>query len=391
MRAFYAAHKKRINWTAGFAAVGLLVWLFVMFFVTPYNHSIDRSEAFYVSTTELRSTSARATVLNIDGDKGQVRLEDGARKDSILEVTFYQMEPAPGDTVLIDVMRGGEISSGVVEYWRMPGVILLAVLFVLLVVIVAGRQGLMSVAGLVISICVIAFGLIPTVVNGANAFWACIASAFVIAIISIVVAHGWRYRTFVSLCSILLVLTLAILLALFGGWIGYLTGVYDETSANLLYASGPGIDLRGVLVGGIIIATLGVLDDIITAQTAAVDELHKAQPKLTFKQLFAHGRSVGGEHVASLVNTLALAYIGVSLPVVISMVIHFNPTRSIWALLNTEFISQEIIRTLVSSMALVLAIPIATAIASWAILHKAQIIAILKGRKHKSGGRHAAN
>ena len=376
----YKKHKKAIIGGGIFAGVVALLLLFVWFFITPYNHGVERQRqgTFYASENEVKYTAVRAKVLSVDGKRGQVRVEDGVRKDAVIDVRFWQIEPSVGDRVLVDVERGGTVSDAATNFWRIPGIVLLAILFVVLIVVVAGRQGVMSIVGLLVSVGVIAFGLIPAVLNGVSAFWASVASAFVIALVSVVVSHGWRWRTAVSLVSILLVLSLAVLLALLGGWMGHLTGIYDEVSAALAFTAETSIDMRGVLVGGIIIATLGVLDDIITAQTAAIDELHKAQPKLTFTQLFLHGRSIGREHVAALVNTLALAYIGVALPLVLSLVLNFDSTRSIWLLFNSEFIAQEVVRTLVSSMALVLAIPVSTAIAAWAILHKQQIFATLK-------------
>lgn len=378
-------YKKPLLWLAATTGILALASVLVWFFVSPYDTSIDKTESFYVSENAPSRTSARATVVAIEGGKGSVKIEDGARRGLIVDVTFISVRPTPGDRVLVDMDRSGLTNGYATEFWRIPGIALLTFLFILLVVIVGGKQGLMSIVGLATSVLVIAAGLIPAVLNGVNAFWACVAAAFAIAIISVVVAHGWRWRTGVSLLSILFILCVAVGFALLGGWLGHLTGIYDETS-SLLATTESAIDLRGVLVGGIIIATLGVLDDIVTAQTAAIDELHKAQPKLTFSQLFTHGRSVGREHVASLVNTLALAYIGVSLPIVLSMVLNFDPTRSILLLFNSEFISQEIIRTLVSSMALVIAVPAATAIGAFLILHKNQIFATLKRSKPKSGG-----
>ena len=135
-------------------------------------------------------------------------------------------------------------------------------------------------------------------------------------------------------------------------------GMGTEESVLLQFGPLENIDLRGLLLGGIVIGALGVLDDITTAQTAVVDELRRANPRMTFRQLYAAGISVGREHIASLINTLALAYVGASLPLL--MLFTINDAMPLWVTLNSEFIAEEIVRTLVGSSALLIAVPIST-------------------------------
>jgi uncharacterized membrane protein len=123
------------------------------------------------------------------------------------------------------------------------------------------------------------------------------------------------------------------------------------------------VNLRGLLLGGIIIGCLGVLDDITTAQTAAIDEIGKANPKMTFKELHRAGISVGREHIASLINTLALAYVGASLPLLLLFTV--QEESPFWVVLNSEFLAEEIIRTLVGSSTLLFAVPITTWLAAY--------------------------
>jgi len=120
------------------------------------------------------------------------------------------------------------------------------------------------------------------------------------------------------------------------------------------------IDLKGLLLGGIIIGALGVLDDVTTGQAAAVDEIHKANPTLPFIELYRRGLSVGREHITSLVNTLALAYIGAGLPLL--LLFTTNTVQPLWVAMNAESIVEEIIRTLVGSTTLIFAVPITTAL-----------------------------
>lgn len=365
------------------AAFFLVVYFGVSTFLTPYTRQHIPDAIFYKSKNADKPTTVRSTVVKVEGEELLVRLEEGPRMDDHVRIKYVQsMDPKPGDRVLIHVLPGGELSQYTTSHWRVPGIIGLAFLFVLLVFSISGRRGAASLVGLAISIGVIALGLIPAVLNGANAFWASVVSAFIIATLAIMTAHGWRWRTVVSLASIFTILGLTVLLAMLGEKMGYLTGIYDETSA-LLQIRDMSIDMRGVLIGGIIIATLGVLDDVVTTQTATIDELYKAQPKLTVRKLIRHGLSVGNEHVVALVNTLALAYVGVSLPIILSIVVNMNYNNSLLFLFNSEFIAQEIIRTLVSGMALVAAVPLSTVVAAVLIKHQSEIFAKLKIARRK--------
>jgi uncharacterized membrane protein len=135
---------------------------------------------------------------------------------------------------------------------------------------------------------------------------------------------------------------------------------YNKTLEN--------INLQGLFLGGVLIGTLGVLDDITTAQTAVVAELKRANNSLSWKELYIRSLSVGREHIASLVNTLAFAYIGASFPVFLSYI--FASNLPWWVLLNSDQIVEEIIQTLVGSSALVVAVPVSSYLAArWFASH----------------------
>jgi len=141
-----------------------------------------------------------------------------------------------------------------------------------------------------------------------------------------------------------------------------LFGLGSEESLDLQYGALKNINLQGLLLAGIIIGALGVLDDITTAQTAAVAELKLANAKLSFDELYRRGMAVGKEHITSLVNTLALAYAGASLPMLLLFTVYQQP---LWVTLNSEFVVEEVVRTVVGSLALTVAVPITTFLAAY--------------------------
>jgi uncharacterized membrane protein len=344
-------------------------------YLTPYKENTRVQSEFYLSRQSPQATDVRARVVDISNSTVTVLIEDGAQKGQQVEVGDGGQTLNMEERVLLRVGSNGQLSEYISAPWRIPGLILLGALFVLAVLLVSGRKGLASLAGLTISVGVIIGGLIPALLAGVNAFTACIVAAFVIATFAITTAHGFKKRTLVSLGSIYVVLICTAVLALIGEHLGRLTGIYDETS-TLLQVHNSVIDVRGLLIGGIIIATLGVLDDVVTTQTAAIDELHKANPRLSFWQLVRRGYAVGTEHVIALVNTLALAYVGVSLPMVLSITLS-SQSQSLLSILNSEFIAQEVVRTLVSSIALVLAVPLSTVVAAVCIARPSRLFAIL--------------
>lgn len=372
-----AAHRQKIISALAVAVLLVAVSVWLGQIVSPYKERRQVDHAFYAVASGDQNVVLRAVVQSVSSGEARVTLQDGPQQGQDVTVKNSITNAQPGQVILVAARPDGSASSYAFSEWRIPGLLLLLGLFLALVFLVIGRRGIASVAGLFVSIIVITAGLIPAIMQGVNAFYASVIAAFVIATLSIIVAHGLRWRSVVSLMSIYLVLLLTVGLALLGGAVAYLTGVYDDTSA-ILRVQHIAIDLRGVLTGGIVIATLGVLDDVITAQTAAVDEIHNANPKLSIKELYRRGHSVGSEHVISLVNTLALAYAGASLPVVLAIIANANTYSSALLIFNAEFIAQEIVRTLVSSMALVAAVPIATLVAAVAIKKKRVIFAIIK-------------
>jgi len=120
------------------------------------------------------------------------------------------------------------------------------------------------------------------------------------------------------------------------------------------------INMRGLLLGGMLIGALGVLDDLVTTQASAVFELHHANPSLGFRGLYNSAMRIGQDHVAATVNTLVLAYAGASLP----MLLLFSLARGDYgSLINYAFVAEEIVRTLVGSLGLIAAVPITTVVA----------------------------
>ncbi len=289
----------------------------------------------------------------------------------------------PGDGVVVAAAdEEGGTAYYVVDRYRMPALGLAVGLFFALAVLLSRGRGITAILGLGITALVLARFIVPAIVGGGNPLVVSLVGALVIAFASIYLAHGFSLRTSIAVGSTLVTLIIASVLAIVFVGLANLFGLGSEEAFYLQLAPVEQLNLRGLLLGGIILGALGVLDDITTAQAAAVDELRKANPALSVQELYRRGLSVGTEHITSLVNTLFLAYAGASLPLFILFTI-YNETP-VWVALNSEFVAEEIVRTLVGSVALILAVPITTVAAAIILSRRgpASIDGMAEGHRH---------
>jgi len=269
-----------------------------------------------------------------------------------------------GDVLIVVATKvGQETNYYIQDRYRLPGLAIMLLSFVALSIILAGKRGLGSLIGLLISVMILTGYLVPSLIAGQNPVLVTLLGSFGIISLTLFISHGFRLRTFISFGSTLATLAIAYALSVFFVVIAQMFGVGSEETFYLTYAAGSDIDLRGIFLAGIIIGMLGVLDDVTMGQASAIDEIKKANPAARFRELYQAGMSVGKDHIASLVNTLALAYVGASLPLFILLYIN-SSNVPIWITLNSEFIAQELVRSISGSLAIVLAVPITSFIAA---------------------------
>ncbi|MGW1025591.1 YibE/F family protein [Streptomyces sp. NPDC002577] len=253
-----------------------------------------------------------------------------------------------------------ELQYSVTDVNRRFPVALLAGIFALAVVVVGRMRGLMALVALAISFMVLTLFILPAVLQGSNPLVVAVVGASAIMLIALYLCHGLSARTSVAVLGTLFSLLLIGLLgALFIDWAS-LTGNTDD-STGLIHGLYPKIDMSGLLLAGVIIGSLGVLDDVTVTQTSAVWELHEADPTVGWRKLYRAGLRIGRDHIASVVNTLVLAYAGAALPLLLLFSI---AQSSVGAVANSELVAEEIVRTLVGSIGLVASVPLTTALAA---------------------------
>ncbi|WP_405465016.1 YibE/F family protein [Streptomyces griseoaurantiacus] len=252
------------------------------------------------------------------------------------------------------------LQYAVTDVKRTLPMVLLAGIFAVAVVVVGRMRGLAALISLAVSFLLLSFFILPAILQGSNPLAVAVVGSSAIMLIALYMCHGLSARTSVAVLGTLISLGLiGVLGSVFLGWAA-LTGNTDD-STGLIHGLYPDIDMSGLLLAGVIIGSLGVLDDVTVTQTSAVWELHEANPALGRRALYRAGIRIGRDHIASVVNTLVLAYAGAALP----LLLLFSVARSdVGTVATSELVAEEIVRTLVGSIGLVASVPVTTALAA---------------------------
>ncbi len=287
-------------------------------------------------------------IMEIDYGKRQVRSDD------------YML--AVGDKVVVSISKTPEnvINAYFVDFVRTTPILWLTGIFAAAIILISRWKGVRALLSTVFSLYIIIDYIIPHILVGEDPLRVSIIGSIILLGVTLYLTYGWTLKTHAAVISMMIVLLLTGALSALFVVFTKLNGTGDENVMFLMQVMETPINLRGLLLGGMIIGALGVLDDLVTTQAAAVFELHHANPNFRFRDLYNSAMRIGQDHVAATVNTLVLAYAGASLP----MLLMFSLAKGDYAyLVNFSFIAEEIVRTLVGSLGLIAAVPLTTAIA----------------------------
>ncbi|OGK64495.1 hypothetical protein A2313_04885 [Candidatus Roizmanbacteria bacterium RIFOXYB2_FULL_41_10] len=264
------------------------------------------------------------------------------------------------------ILKQAQTPSGpryfISDYLRQEPLLVLFLLFVVTVVLVAKKRGVASLLGLLTSFAVIFGYILPNLASGQNPVNVAIAGALVIVPATFFLSHGLNRKTVIAIIATFIALFVTGVLAALFVELARLTGFSSDEAAFLHLAQKGAISMKGLLLAGIIIGVLGVLDDVTISQAAIVFQLKKTDPSLSFSQLVKKTMEIGHDHISSMVNTLVLVYTGASLPL---LLLFINNPQPLGQLVSYEMIAEEVIRTLVSSIGLIISVPITTALAAY--------------------------
>jgi uncharacterized membrane protein len=317
----------------------------------------------------------------------EVRLADGPEEGDIvvLELPSSPTTPAlaAGDRIVLgytpDAPEGQQYYFA--DYQRKVPLIWLGLIFVAAVLGLGRALGARALVGTAFSVVVLVVFVLPALLAGRNPLAVGLVGSAVVMLVSLYLAHGFTARTTTAVLGTFASLLLTGVLALVFVAATRLSGLGSE-EAVYIKALAEQIDVRGLLLAGVVIGALGVLDDVTVTQASAVWELHHANPRFGVGALYRSALRIGRDHIASTVNTLVLAYAGASFPL---LILFLQADRPLGDVLTGEVVAVEVVRTLVGSIGLVASVPITTALASLVVTRRRSAVGLSSDEGLRSG------
>jgi len=336
-------------------------------FSTAYGSDTVRARVLEITeegTTYLGIVEQDYQVFNVEILEGEFKGVTTTVDFGLRQITSSRVKIHTNEIILVTVGQRpdtGEVRAFFTDFVRSRSILYLFILFVFFSVLISGWKGIRSLIAILFSLGVIVFFILPQILSGRDPVFVSIIGAFVFLSISQYLVYGWNLKTHSAVVGILVSLIITGSISAFFINFTRLTGFGDENALFLVQMTSQNINMRGLLLAGMIIGALGVLDDLVISQASAVFELHSSNHELGLKTLYQKAMNIGKDHVAATVNTLVLAYAGASLPMLLLFSIsNQDPTM----LINISYIAEEIVRTLVGSIGLIASIPITTGLAA---------------------------
>jgi uncharacterized membrane protein len=317
----------------------------------------------------IEADGIRCTHVTIDITSGPTKGESSFFE---VGVTDASLEISTGDRLV--VQYDGDNPAGLQyffqDFQRERPLGLLVAIFAVAVIALGRWQGLRALVALgVTGVVLVAFAF-PAILDGHDPTAVALVAAVLIALVALYLTHGVTEMITVALLGTFAALALTALLAIVFTRLAHFTGYGSEDAFYLQFASAQ-IDVKGLILAGIIIGSLGVLDDVTVTQVSAVWQLHQANPAYSARHLYTSAVTIGRDHIASTVNTLVLAYAGASLPL---LLLFAQAGRSLRQVAVGELVAVEVVRTLVGSIGLIAAVPLTTALAAFVVTRGSTLI-----------------
>ncbi len=275
-------------------------------------------------------------------------------------LTFY-LEEGMNIIVMAHISEGQIDSIYVQDIARDIGIFYLAFIFMALLLLIGGKQGFKTILTLALTALIVSKVMLPLILSGYNPIPVAAVSAIGIIFSILLIIGGFNSKSFAAIIGTCSGVALAGILALWAGEMSHLTGFSSE-EAEMLFYSGKSLDVRGLLFAGIIIGSLGAITDVGMSVASAAAEIRKANPNMNFLQLTLASINVGRDIMGTMANTLILAYVGSSAPLLLLLMIYDINWLKI---INLDIIATEMVRGLVGSIGLVFSIPLTATVAGF--------------------------
>lgn len=350
----------------GVVSVVMLVWSMqgVVVRSDGTNESLVEGRVVGVERAGVGGIGANGMGIDNSPSSAQLVRIEITRKD-VLSVVTASNELASlheGARVYLEpsVFQDGAAAYRVVDVNRQASLIVLAAIFFGLVLLIGGVKGIYAIVGLVYTMMIIFSFMVPQILGGSSPMMVAMVGAVLMLVGTFYVSEGFNRRSMPAFIGIALTLAVVIFAAQYFIYGMHFSGMADESAMYLRLGTDNRINFVGLMLAGIVVASLGVLDDVAITQSSVVAELWSLDASLAPIHVFRKAMRVGRDHIAAVVNTLVLAYVGASMSLVLLFVVQ---GMSLGYVVNSEFVATEIVRTLVASSGLLLVVPFTTWVA----------------------------
>jgi uncharacterized membrane protein len=333
----------------------------------------ERTQSYQVFRVEVLEGPYKGLITEIDYGKRQIRPEG-----SPLE---------PGDQLIVSINQApdGSVNSYFIDFVRTKPLLWLLLAFVLFSVLVGGWQGARGLLGLFVSLVVILAYIIPSILDGKDPIVVTLIGGFLLLGITLYLIYGWVLKTHAAVLALFFTLVFTGLMINFFVDLTRLTGFGDEDILFVIQQVDININMRGLVLAGMLIGAMGALDDLVITQVSVVLELREADSELGLRSLYQRAMRVGQDHISAMINTLFMAYAGAALP---TLILFSLSGQGFVDLINLEFVAEEVVRILAGSLGLIAAAPIATGVASLMIVYRGRLLESVQFHQRDGEHRH---
>jgi uncharacterized membrane protein len=325
-------------------------------------------EIVSTDTVKIEATNVTNPVQEI-----QVKIISGEKKGEVITFKNDYIQLTNGETFYLNhIVRtdGSEIFS-VSDPYRLNSILIFVGIFILVTILFGGKQGVRGLISLVGSLALIFYVLLPGLLGGFSPVLLSIGVSSLIIILGSYITHGFNRTTTTAVIGMISTIVITGILATIAVNKTRLTGFVDEEAVYLNFNTGGTLDFAGLLLGAILIGLLGTLYDAAISQAIAVEEIHITNPSLSKKEVYKKVLRIGREHIGALVDTLAIAYVGAALPLLLLFVHATDLPFSM--IINREIFATEIIRIVIGSIGVILAVPFTTFVSTMMLVGKIPI------------------
>jgi len=323
-----------------------------------------RAEITSIKTENVKNTSG----LKLTKTFIHLRILDGEYKDQKKVALFggendlpMEMRYKTGNIVFVGICKSVARDSteyiSIYDIDNTKSIIFLVLLMVFAIILVGKWKGLASLAALIITILLLFFVLIPLTLKGYPPLPIAVAISIISILITLPIIAGFHLKTLAAVLGASGGIIFASLLAVMCGWIMHLSGIVTNDMLTIFYASDVNIDLRGLVLSGMIISALGAVMDVCISISSSTAEIYNANPGISDKKAFSSVLNIGTDILGSMVNTLILAYVGSSLSMILWIALRMQPGMPVWMIFNYNPVLNEIVKSVVGSIGMFLSIP----------------------------------